>query len=706
MNVCEFDASATGVLPAHDSKTSTKHASFTTGSQQNSTASSVAESEGSLLQNAGAILSIGGGILGLALARIGLLTGTYTSYNETDAGIFTDGATFCSLIVMAILLAALGLSKVKLRRRTVTILALVCMIGESALLFAQGFACLNPLCTDEMRFIFAVGLTLTTSGSMYYWLRRAKGATNTVAIVYVYGALIASEILLAAISFLSEDSSFFVAGAASLLQLGCLGLVFHGTPMRNLQKRQGPAAYFGYVRSVVDDKRFLVSTAIGIGLLGIVDGFLRGYPDGLPIAFTTPTRLGYACLTIAIAALIIVYALRGRTRAMTMGIWIVMELMAAFALLCFALFPNHLEYGALFTTTLNALMVGLVFYTVVAFESKGWRDPYYYALAGWLVWLGCRSVARIVLLAVYPLYANDPVINTLLCILLLISTQVVFGSCLRDVGSYGCANLDTTMKPVSDVRFASARATATAAHTPVPTSQPWPGASEDPTGREEDGVFSASPGADEIRARVLADMVRDQVNQSIDGMVLPEDLVARPQEATTQALVESLGKVSQSTTAEGAVPTNDVHESTSTPAASPTVTKTNPATPLSPGSYSPYPEEKNPFRPAAREVPAPNAATPVVPLSRLMGLDDRENPAALGQSDFGQAVETLGQQFMISEREIEVLTLYALGYTQKRVAEELHISQGTAHTHIKRIYAKTGFHSRQDVIDFLNEYSG
>ena len=33
------------------------------------------------------------------------------------------------------------------------------------------------------------------------------------------------------------------------------------------------------------------------------------------------------------------------------------------------------------------------------------------------------------------------------------------------------------------------------------------------------------------------------------------------------------------------------------------------------------------------------------------------------------------------------------------------ITQGTAHAHIKRIYAKTGLHSRQEILDYLEQYA-
>ena len=67
-------------------------------------------------------------------------------------------------------------------------------------------------------------------------------------------------------------------------------------------------------------------------------------------------------------------------------------------------------------------------------------------------------------------------------------------------------------------------------------------------------------------------------------------------------------------------------------------------------------------------------------------------------------VKRLQEQFMLSDRETEVVTLYALGLTQRKIAEELCISPGTAHTHIKRIYAKTDLHSRQEILDYIESY--
>ena len=82
-----------------------------------------------------------------------------------------------------------------------------------------------------------------------------------------------------------------------------------------------------------------------------------------------------------------------------------------------------------------------------------------------------------------------------------------------------------------------------------------------------------------------------------------------------------------------------------------------------------------------------------------------ESLADVRQASMRHNAEEMGRQFLLSDREMEVLALYALGYTQKRVAEELYITPGTAHAHIKRIYAKTGLHSRQEILDYMQQYT-
>lgn len=92
-------------------------------------------------------------------------------------------------------------------------------------------------------------------------------------------------------------------------------------------------------------------------------------------------------------------------------------------------------------------------------------------------------------------------------------------------------------------------------------------------------------------------------------------------------------------------------------------------------------------------------------LVRIMGLDKSRTLTDLRQESMRHSAEIMGKQFLLSDREVDVLALYALGYTQKKVAEKLVISQSTAHEHVKRIYAKTGLHSRQEILDYIAQYA-
>ena len=92
-------------------------------------------------------------------------------------------------------------------------------------------------------------------------------------------------------------------------------------------------------------------------------------------------------------------------------------------------------------------------------------------------------------------------------------------------------------------------------------------------------------------------------------------------------------------------------------------------------------------------------------IARIMGLD-RPEPRQESQSGSLQdRARQIGERFLLSPREVEVLALYAQGYTQKKVADVLSISPDTAHAHIKRIYSKTGFHSRQEILDYMEQYT-
>ena len=98
-----------------------------------------------------------------------------------------------------------------------------------------------------------------------------------------------------------------------------------------------------------------------------------------------------------------------------------------------------------------------------------------------------------------------------------------------------------------------------------------------------------------------------------------------------------------------------------------------------------------------------------IPLMGVLAISPQAEtplPSKTPDVHIATSVLEIGQRFGLTGREVEVLTLYALGHTQARVSEELQLSTNTVHTHIKRIYEKTDLHSRQEILDYISEYGG
>ncbi|HIW76274.1 MAG TPA: LuxR C-terminal-related transcriptional regulator [Candidatus Gordonibacter avicola] len=481
-------------------------------------------------------------VLGLAFGRAGLIVASYGSYTSTDEGIFTDGAMLVALSILAVFFVLFLIRKRTLSKSSVRATMRVCVALEAFTLAALAYLDVRGINEPAIRFGLSVLCTLVASGAIYYWLRRARGTSTTAAAVFVFSTLIVSEVEIYLCTLMPIAAGNLIACVLVLAQYPCMRWARKRLQPHDIVSPTQRNDYFGFAKTMLQSKQFLTATALGIGCLSIVIGLLRGYPDGLSIAFQPATRIAYGLLTVIISVALIALVLKRREHVLTVGIFVIMELLACFALIAYAAFPEMLDIGAVFTTTLNALMVAFTWYVIIAFMSHGWRDPYYYAIAGWLVWLGCRAVARVALLEVSGLSMNDLLTGALMGAMVVVSTQVIF------------------------VQF----------------------------------LNIARHGAQE------------------------EQQEARRQQGM---------------------------------------------------------------------------------LTKIMGLDEHESLASVRQAAMRHNAEEMGRQFLLSEREVEVLTLYALGYTQKRVAEELFITPGTAHAHIKRIYAKTGLHSRQEVLDYLEQYA-
>ena len=557
-------------------------------------------------------------ILGLCFARAGLIVAGYGSYTRTDEGIFTDGSMLVALSFMAVIMLVIGMRKIRLKKRTTNRIMRACVALEALGVLLLPLAHIAGAFWPNVHFWLCAAVTFFASFAIFYWLRRARGCGSTTAVLYVFSALAISEVEIYVCSLIGTYG-FYVAAALALLQFPCMLSARKNKLANDIESFTPNDDFFGFATTLLSSKRFLTATASSIGVLSIVDGFLRGYPDGTPIAFQPATRVAYGLLTIAICIIVISMMMRKRKSVMTVGMFILLELFACAALVLYAAFPDMPDIGAVFTTTLNALLVAFTWYIIIAFISFGWRDPYYYALGGWIVWLGCRAIARVTLINMQSLSTNDLLINAIMGTCVVISTQVALGQFLKVSQMEADERHDLHVRSMERLEKQLSRAQADVEALTI--------------------LKDNAGGYSECSACVNAAPV------GAGG--------ASPLQCAGVMPIES---VDQDETADE--------------------------------SRNAQPGSKHGMR-----------------LVRLMGLDEGDSIADIRKATMRDNAEQMGKQFLLSDREVEVLALYALGWTQKRVAEELYISPNTAHAHIKRIYAKTGLHSRQEILDFMDQYT-
>ncbi len=76
----------------------------------------------------------------------------------------------------------------------------------------------------------------------------------------------------------------------------------------------------------------------------------------------------------------------------------------------------------------------------------------------------------------------------------------------------------------------------------------------------------------------------------------------------------------------------------------------------------------------------------------------RKRLAALEQAASGTTPPTAKLPEPLSERELEVLELIDAGKSNRRIAQELFVTEGTVKTHIRNIYRKVEAHSRTQAL--------
>lgn len=88
-------------------------------------------------------------------------------------------------------------------------------------------------------------------------------------------------------------------------------------------------------------------------------------------------------------------------------------------------------------------------------------------------------------------------------------------------------------------------------------------------------------------------------------------------------------------------------------------------------------------------------------LSAPLGETERRREESLSE-----LCESLGETYLLSERERDVLELLIRGNSVAKMADVLFLSQNTVKSHCRSLYRKMGVHSRQQIVDMLDGWEG
>lgn len=504
--------------------------------------------------------------LGFGIARAGAILVSYDGYLRSDAGIIGESL---SLVMGAIMFVTLIVSLGYRKTPTQTLIDIAAYVALAINVALTLTLALYPQMEAQyfvLHYAILVTQFMCSNWLMFYWMRRFVGVSARICLCFVFLAIICSEIITFSLSNLPHFSKYLACSATICCTYFLMNYVRGCVSTQLFPQEMG--SYLNSTNTLANPA-YLAAFSVGLILLAVPTGMARGFPDGLSIQFNFLTQLSYVALTIAISlAWLIYFALSNKARFGT-GSWILAQLLLVCAVLSFLVYPDNLAIGAVFATTLNIYLLGILWYTEILIMSLGKYRPLYYYTAGWIAYMIPRAVGRIGTFELADKNFSSSTILIIMLIMALMSAQFVLGYLLNA----SLKVVDIMQRRCTD--------------------------------------------------RVMSALYREGEKSDI---------------------------------------------------------------------------QKTPDNLAYQKVDMLSGST-------LLGLPQNfENNGELRRASMEQSVSQIGKTFQLSAREQEVLTLFALGYTQKHVAEVLGLSPATVHTHIKRCYEKTNFHSRQEVLSYIHEH--
>ena len=253
-------------------------------------------------------------ILGLAFARAGLIAACYGSYENTDEGLFTDGAMLVSLMILLIPFLMIVASKNPSAKR-----------GRTVSRASASSPRWRPSAPSARR-------TLSRPSQRARSIRPQRGlhhvrvgppsSTGFAACAdpsprfprsSCSAPLIVSEIELFITAYLPGASTASSRRRSHAFNSPSSRGRAKAPVLKTPKRRRPRTASSGSSEGMLRSRAMLITLALAIGLFSVVTGFLRGYPAEAPSPSQTPTRIGYALLTIVASVGIIAFVFRSRT---------------------------------------------------------------------------------------------------------------------------------------------------------------------------------------------------------------------------------------------------------------------------------------------------------------------------------------------------------------------------------------------------------
>lgn len=567
--------------------------------------------------------------LGMGIARAYSIILIYDSYLHSDAGFLTDAVTVGTAICMIIgFLITLKLpTPTEHQFKQMWVLAVSVGVVVGALMTHE------YMVGDKSLYFYVLAIISMLAGvwCVFYWIRELRGVTPQGALTFVLLAVIISEVIIYSSSFLDVTARHVLATVLLPVQGVSFLLLKNKSSIEDLVPYE-VGTYLSAEKGLITNLTYLVAFSLGTILLAIPVGMARGYPNGSSIPFTPGTHFAYVALAITLSFVLIILINTVKRFNFTVISWLIAQALITLAIVLYVLYPNNLEYGAIFATVANIYMLTIMWYTISMVMTVGKYKPLYYMAVGWIAYMGPRAFGRLGIYGLYDATMSRSIVLIAMTTMILISTQVVFGFLLL-----------SRIKPTAQgSRQGTSAGAAVAADKPAASVAP--------------AETHAGAGTGAGAATATTDVAEYEVPDIIGG--------------TTTA--------TPATIAQGQSACN-----------------------------TPYCPLRADAVPADSVFATPEKRSSIgQPVSKLFGIDNQpESDIEVRIASMERSVAQIGDQFQLTQREMEVLTLFALGYTQKRVAETLNLSPGTVHTHIKNIYEKTDFHSRQDVLNYIHDYT-